>query len=227
MVNPRVITSILSALVHLDPFQAMGSGELGFLWIAKILNSNYAEDERYRMASQVVQSLGKYFCSKVLDYTLEVQPTWIPTLVDFLSLHEKFHTTNHPAYPRSIILRIPSTSPGPTHISMTILPILIMALSSINHLQLRSLALKVFHRSISAWFSSHMGSILNEDLDKLFQAIGDPFQPTLPPDHNPMMTVHQQNRPLIRDDTRGYAMLRDAYPSRVAETRVSSSEIRQ
>jgi hypothetical protein len=33
----------------------MESGELGFLWIADILNSGYQEDERYQMASEVVQ----------------------------------------------------------------------------------------------------------------------------------------------------------------------------
>jgi len=45
----------ISALVHLDPFQAMGSEELGFTWIAEILNSGYSEEDRYHIRKNIPQ----------------------------------------------------------------------------------------------------------------------------------------------------------------------------
>jgi len=69
---------VLRPLVHLDPFQAMGSGELGFSWIAEVLNSGYEEEYRREMASEVVGSLGKYLFREDPVPFIHLQPTWIP-----------------------------------------------------------------------------------------------------------------------------------------------------
>ena len=104
--DPRVITSILSTLVHLDPFQVMGSGELGFSWIAEILKSKYSENERYRMTSQVVQSLRKYFYSEDLDYTAEVQPTFVHLGVKLLPILAVALSPTDPPQPRCSALKV-------------------------------------------------------------------------------------------------------------------------
>jgi len=196
----RALTLVLSALVHLDPFQVTGAGKWVFLWITEILNSKYPEDERYRMASQVVQLLGNHFCSMDPEHPLDVQPAWIPPLLDFLLLCEKFYTTDSPPYPGSTALYILSNSPGSAHLNTTILPILTSTLSPTHPLQSRSSALKAFHRFIPGWFSSQMENIPEKDLDELLQAVGDPFQFTSDPplddrqpmdaaNYNPMLAV--------------------------------------
>ena len=57
-----------------------------------------------------------------------------------------------------------------------ILPILTLALSPPHALRLRTSALKVFHKSVSGWFSAQMTGVLHGDLENLLQAVGDPFQ---------------------------------------------------
>jgi len=167
---------------------------LGFLWITEILNSRYPEDGRYRMASQVMQLLGKHFDSMDPEYPIDVQPAWIPPLVDFLSLYEKFYPVDSPLYPRSIALHILSAT---THFSTTVLPLLTLALSPTHPLQSRSSALKVFHRSMSGWFSQN---VPNGDIENLLRAVGDPFKFTPDPplhdgrpvdavDYDPVMVV--------------------------------------
>jgi len=193
--NQCTLTLVLSASIHLDPFQALGTGTWGFLWITEILNSRYTEDERYRMASHVVQLLGNHFSSADPEHPLDVQPTWIPPLVGFLLLYERFYTPGSPPYPRSITLHIISTIPFGT----ALLPLLTLALSPAHPLQSRSSTLKVFHRTMSGWFSQ-MGNVLDGDLEKFLQAVGDPFQFTPDPplqdgqladaaDYDPMMVV--------------------------------------
>jgi len=170
----------------------MRTGEMGFLWITGILNSRYPEDERYQMASHVVRLLGKHLDSGVTGPISVVKPTWVAPLVGFLSLCEKYHTTDSPPHPGSIALRILSTGPGPTHFDATILPVLTSTLLPTHPLQLRGLALKVFHTFVSGWFSSTMETVSDENLGEFLQAVGDPFQftPDLPlKDGNPTSTA--------------------------------------
>jgi len=166
----------------------MGTGTLGFLWITQILNSRYSEGERYRMASQVVQLLGKHFDSVEPEHPISVQPAWIPPLMDFLLLHERFYTTDSPPYPGSIALHIP-LSPGSAQFGIKILSILASALSSTHPPQSRSWALKVFHRFMSGWFSQN---VPDGDIEKLLRAVGDPLRFTPDPplhDGRPVDTV--------------------------------------
>ena len=163
-------------LIHLDPFQAVGTEGLGFTWIAEILNSGYPEVNRYEMASRVVQVLGRHFFPEVsISPSPNVKSAWIPPLLDFLLLCEKFCTKESP-YPRFIALRILSTILEPVDFAATILPVLSLTLLSTHPLQPRSLALKVFHAFVSGWFSPQVENVLNKDRDKLLRAVGDPFQ---------------------------------------------------
>ena len=150
------------------------------------------------MASQVMQLLGNHFDSMDPEYPIDVQPAWIPPLVDFLLL--RFYTVNSPSYPGSIALHILSLSSGSSQFGTRILPILTLALSSAHPLQLRSWALKVFYKFMPGWFPPHMWEVPEEDLEKLLQAVGDPFKftPSSPlydgqsmdtADYDPMMVV--------------------------------------
>jgi hypothetical protein len=103
--DERAITSVLSALVHLNPFQVLGTG---FLWVVDILNSGRPDGERYRIASQVMQLLEHHFRSECWKQ-LDVHPTWISPLAGFLSLYEVLHTAHSLKSPRFIALRILST----------------------------------------------------------------------------------------------------------------------
>ena len=180
----------ISALIHLDPFQAMGTEELGFTWIAEILNSGYSEEDRYQMASEVMRALGNHFFPQLPSHPFpHVKPTWIPPLLDFLLLCEKFDTNVSPPYPGSIALRILSTSREPVNFIATTLPVLASALLPTHPLQSRILALKSFHVLVSGWFSPQMENVLNRDLDKLLRAVGDPF-------HNLDLPL-QDGQPLI------------------------------
>jgi hypothetical protein len=188
---------VLSLLIHLNPFQTMGSGELGFLWIAGILNSRYQEQGREEMASKVVELLGKHFFHGNPAFLIHMEPTWIPPLLGFLSLGEKLGATKST---RSIALRILASSPGPANFGPIILPILHSTLLPTHPLQSRHLALQVFNRFKDGWFSSQMENIPSEDLNELVRAVGDPFQfpdpplqdgkPMDPRCYNPVMVAH-------------------------------------
>jgi len=158
----------------------MRSREEGFIWITEILNSGYSEDERYLMASKVVQLLGNHFFPEVLVRLHYLQPAEVPPLLDFLSLCEKFYATESPPHPGSIALRILSIAPEYADFGPTILPVLSSTLLPTHPLQSRSLALGVFHRFMPGWFSSQMENI--PSCNELLQAVGDPFQfiPNLP-----------------------------------------------
>ena len=164
----------------------MGNAEPGILLVADILNSEYPEDDRYRMASEVVRLLGKWFDSSDSDLFPigVVHYTWIPVLVDFLSLCEKFYATESPPSPGSIVLRILSTSSGSLFFGTTIIPILTTTLLPTHPLQSRNLALTAFHKFMfmSESFSG-VGRVLPKNLDKLLRAVGDPFQP-IPEGHS-------------------------------------------
>jgi len=192
----NIFDLVFSASIHLDPFQVMGSGELGFMWIAEILNSGYEEEWRERMASQVVESLGKHFFREDSVSSISMQPAWIHSLLGFLSLSEKLDSREEHSL---IALRILATSPRSTDFGTAVLPILVSPLLPTHPLQSRRIALQVFYRFASGWFSSQMENVPSEDLNKLVQAVGDPFQsPDSPlqdggpmdlPDYDPTMVA--------------------------------------
>ena len=171
------LSLVLSALVHLNPFHTVHAAEPTFELISDILSSSYPEDVRYLLASGVMELLGKWFDSDdpVIFY-LVVDHYWIHPLLDFLSLCEKFHTTETPSHPGLIALRIISASRGHVGFGATIHPILTLALLPTHPLQSRSLALKAFHLFMFKHVQSQMESVLAKDLDKLLRAVGDPFQ---------------------------------------------------
>jgi len=177
-VHRDILSLVLSRSIDLDPFQAMGSGELGFLWITEILNSGYEEEWREWMASQVVESLGKHFFRKGSVHSISMEPAWIRSLLGFLSLSEKLDRQGEPSL---AALRILATSSESTDFGTTVLPILVSPLLPTHPLQPRRIALQVFYRFAPGWFSSQMENVPSEDLDKLVQAVSDPLQsPDLP-----------------------------------------------
>ena len=190
------LTPALSALIHLDPFQVMGDGELGFLWITEILNSEYEEQQREWMTSEVVQSLGRHFFRTNPVSFIDVEPAWIPPLLGYLSLNEKLDSTRSPGL---VALRILATSPGYANFGPMILPILTSSLLPTHPLQARCLALNIFERFAFGWFSPQMGDVPSKDLERLVQAVGDPFQfpdlplqdgkPVDPPNYDPMIAT--------------------------------------
>ncbi|KAF9642112.1 hypothetical protein BDM02DRAFT_3124834 [Thelephora ganbajun] len=187
---------MLSVLVYLDPFKIVGTRELVISWITEILNSKYPEDERYEMLCGVVQLLGKHFNFHILGDVPNVKPAWIPPLLNFLSLSERFYTTDDPPYPASTALRILSTSEVYGDFDTTFLPVLASTLLPSHPLQSRNLALKVFYAFIPGWFSSQIENVPDKDLNKLVQAVGDPFQftPGLPlQDGKPVGTVGHES----------------------------------
>ena len=151
----------------------MDSGEPGFLWITEILNPRYQEDQRERLAGQVVEVLGEHFLRKGSVYFTDIQPAWIPPLLEFLSLSEKLDATRST---RFVALRILATSPGYANFGPMILPVLTSSLLPAHPLQARHLALNIFLKFMSGWFPSQMENIPSKYLDKLVQAVGDPFQ---------------------------------------------------
>ena len=171
---------VLSALTHLDPIHSIGEPEFGFLWIHELLNSSYSESARYGMVSLVVRLLGEYHYTGDLARRLNLEPAWVPYLLDFLSLNQRSCSTTPPVesklHPVSIALRMLSDDNEFTDFGPAILPPLASTLSPTNPLQIRGLALKVFRAFMDGWFSSQMENVVNEDLEKLLQAVGDPFQ---------------------------------------------------
>ena len=174
------ITRVLSILVHLDPFMvARTEPETGFKLVGDILSSSFSEEHRHLMASNVVQLLGHIFFPKKDDnipfQMFSVDPAWIPPLLAFLSLSEKFYATISPPYAGSIALRILSAAHIPPDFGATILPILSTALLPTHPLQSRHLALKIFDLSLPWWLSSQAGDVPGGDLKNLLQAVGNPF----------------------------------------------------
>ena len=150
------------------------------------------------MASTIMGLLGKYFYSTVPERVPDVHPAWIPPLLVFLSLCEKFYSTEPPPYPGLVTLRILSSTPTLTEFDATILPVLTPILLPTHPLQSRNLALKIFG-FMSRWLSQ-MENVPDQDLDKLLQAVGDPFQftsdlllqdghPVFNANYEPMMAV--------------------------------------
>jgi hypothetical protein len=150
------------------------------------------------MAGRVVQLLGKEVDAHPPKYFLA---GWVPPLLAFLSLGEKLYPTEPlpPLGSGFTALRILLCRWVDVDLGATLLPILASTLLPTHPLRSRVLALKVFHRFMSGWFSRQMKAVSNKNLDKLLQAVGDPFQfPDLPrqfgqpgsaDDYEPMMTV--------------------------------------
>ena len=176
------IFSFLSATIPLNPFQAMGTAELGFTWTTEILNSRYREDVRYGMASRVVELLGKHFPPEYPPLTPpDIKSDWIPPLLDFSLLRSRFYIDGVlQQHPRLAALRILSSSQYPVDFFPTILPVLASTLPPTN-LQLRDLALRVFSVFKAGWFSPQIENIQSSDLNELVQAVGDPLQCLDPP----------------------------------------------
>jgi len=175
-------------LNHINPFQKMKDVGYGFLWIANILNSNYSDRHRYLIAGTVVQLLGKRFNSNDLGH---LHSSWIPPLLDFLSLGEKFYTTEHQSHLGFIALRMLSCNLGCSDFTTMVSPILTPILAPTHPLQSRSLALGAFCRFRDVWFSQGMENVPYADLNKLLRAVGDPFQFLDPPlqDREPAVTA--------------------------------------
>ena len=146
---------------------------MGFALIAEILWSGFSEQDRYEMGSIVVGPLGRFLDSK-LGCT-RIHPMWVPYLLDFLLLNEKFYATRSPPYPGFTLLRIISAKVSPTLLGTEILPIISSVLRPTHPLQSRSLALEIFNQCLPVWISPRMGNIPARNLENLLQAVGDPF----------------------------------------------------
>ena len=165
----HVFCSIISALDYFDPFQLVTIRESCFLWIADILNSPYAPEAQYWMASKVVELAWKQI--KLCD----VKTVWVPPLLGFLQLSENFYSTEHQSAPGTLALRILSASSGYDGSGPATLPILTSMLLPAHPLSSRRTALKVLCQFISGWLPQ-IGTVSNKDRAKLLQAVDDPFQ---------------------------------------------------
>ena len=164
--------------------------------MTEILNSEYPEENRHQMPRSVVQLLGKEIDTHPPKDFL---PEWVPPLLDFLSLSEKFYTEQSALDAGLAALRILLSRQVDADLGATLLPILAPILLQDHLLQSRGLALEIFHRFMSGWFSPQMETVSDENLSKLLRAVGDPFQyPDLPlqyrqsrsiTDYEPMMTA--------------------------------------
>ena len=194
-VESDVLTTFLSALGGLDSFQPGPNIEYGFSWITDLLNSGYTDHERYSMASEVIKPLGEHIDK---SFWWQLHPSWVSSLVTFLSLGEHHSTISKSPMsktrPEFLALQILSSAEGDFDFSATILPVLTWALIPTHPLKLRRLTLAVFARSMVGWSPSLMENVPNKDLDKLLQAVGDPFRfPDLPlEDGRPAVTVHYE-----------------------------------
>ena len=179
-------------MTHLDPLKVRGTGEIALLWIAEVINSGYPEKQQYLMTSKVVRLLGRY--CKSHPNSIHQQSTWVPPLLKFLALCENFPATESPPHPGLITLWILSKNPQDADFGPDILPTLASMLSSDHPLRSRKLALAVFGRFTSGWLS-RVETASGHRLDKLLQAVGDPF-------HFPQEPSRDQDRELER--TVGY-----------------------
>jgi len=135
------------------------------------------------MVGPVVESLGKSLYSEEVGY---VPYNWILPLLGVLLLSEKPHGLDlrpHPGFIALSILSItrPDANFTATNFTATALSLLSSMLLSTHPLQSRKLALMVFCGLRPWWFSSDMENIMPKGLNKLLQAVGDPFQFTPDP----------------------------------------------
>ena len=175
----HLLTRVLSASAYINPFRAASNGEMGIVLISDILNSSFPEDRQYSMASSVVKLLGEFFFPEkgegIGGPKFVVGCSWIPPLLGFLSLSEKFYATESLPYAGYIAIRVLSVSPRSAGFGPTILPILSSALLPTHPLQSRRLSLRTFYAFAAGWLSSQMENIATRDLGNLVRAVGDPF----------------------------------------------------
>jgi len=177
---------VISTLGHLDPSQTQKHREYQFLWLASILNSGYPDRGRLLMTTGVVRLIGSWFNYATPGH---FPPSWIPPLLEFLLLCEKYNSAEG-----LTALRILSSRSEFSDFGTMILPVLTPILVPTHPLKSRGLALRVFYGIASGWFSPQMENVPDADLDKLLHAVGDPFQlPCLPlQDRNPFNKVDDE-----------------------------------
>ena len=189
--------SVISLLTDLDPFNVTDTPEFGFWWIAELLDSSYTAVARYQMASTIMVQLWKYFHPVVRKGPRYLQPAWMPPLLGFLSLCEKFYATGSPPYPGVVALRMLSLSPRCSELDATILPILSPILLPTHPAQARRLALNIFCGFMSEWLFSQTENTLDQDLHEFLRAVGDPFRsPSDPPPHDGKLAFSDNYNPM-------------------------------
>ena len=173
-IHQRYLLPALLAVVPLDPFEAGGTEEMGFVWASEILNSEHLEEWRqYVVTSEILQLLGRYYGPR--RYSSDIQSAWIPPLLKFMSLCEKFPAVESSQHPGLVTLRILSEGLRDGDFGTALLPTLTSLLSPDHPLRSRKLALTVFSRFARGWFSPQMETVSGHHLDKLLRAVGDPF----------------------------------------------------
>ena len=111
-----------------------------------------------------------------------MQSDWVPPLLRFLSLYEDFPSIESSPHPGSVALRILSISPRVAGFDAALLLTLASILSPDHPLQSRKSAMALFCRYAPGWLSSQMENVPDHRLNKLLQAVGDPFHfPPEPP----------------------------------------------
>jgi len=169
---------VLSVLCHFDPFQIATIRELCFVWIADILNSGCATVKQYTMAGEAVELAWKQIKPMISETGIfyGARATWIPPLLGFLQMSEKFSYTGPQPVSGALALQILSVIRGYGDFGPTILPILTSTLLPTHPLSSRRSALKVFHNLMGSKWFLRMVSVPKMDRTRFFQAVGDPFQ---------------------------------------------------
>ena len=179
-IHQRPLLPLLRVVVHLDPFEAAGTEEMGFIWASEILNSGYREGGQYLMTGEILRLLGRFYGSR--RYPSDIQPAWISPLLKFLSLCEKSPAAESSPHPGLVALCILLGGLQGGDFGTTLLPTLTSLLSPDHPLRSRKLALAVFCGFARGWFSPQMGTVPAHRLNKLLRAVGDPFYfPPVPP----------------------------------------------
>ena len=149
----------------------------------EVLNSGYPEDEKYRIASHLVELMGNRRGSAVPE---DLVPESVPRLLNFLLLSEGFYSTTYPPYAGAIALRVLSsrspsgtTLPSRATYNSLVVPVLTTTLLPTHTLQSRVFALNLFQRCGAEWFLPELESFSTADRVRLLEAVGDPF--TFPP----------------------------------------------
>jgi len=173
----QMFGSVLSALSHFNPFQVATIRELCFLWITDILNSGCAEVKQYTMAGEAVELAWKQIKPMISEtgFFYGARATWIPPLLGFLQMSEKFNSAGPQPAAGALALQILSAIPRYGDSGPTMLPILMPTLLPDHPLSSRRSALKVFHNLTPKW-TSRMESVPKRYRTRFFQAVGDPFQ---------------------------------------------------
>jgi len=179
-VETRSLHLILSALGHLDLLQVEDLREKYISWIGVIFGSeHYSERDKYLLARDVMLLLTprRGIDLRPPESLPKVQPTELPSLLNFLLFSERYKTENDPPYPDAIALRLLSLNynTGREDFSPLLIPVLTSTLSTTRPLLSRIFALKLFQEHGREWLSPQMGKFSDVDRSKLLEALGDPF----------------------------------------------------